>query len=384
MSQNNVKIKVTAKEQAISPYSEDTFNQNEFIKNIYECEKYKYILENRQNRLLKRIKNKYFCPDFFDTNFYKQYDKKSKNHIKRPNKPKKNVFSWPDELLYGAFRGVPIGIACTIIFLIVNKIFTGLLGDFELGFGALIAIVSTVIFFIKSKINNDNSYERALKSYEETCKKFKEEDERIDKYNDELHDYWHGKYEEYKDNIINSAQKYEENIMPELNEIKRELDDVSGTLQSLYNLRINGVLCLHPSYQGLIPISIIYGYFETGRCTQLQGHEGAYNLYEDEKMKGLIINKLDTVSKQLGHLQNTMCYVGQAIEECNSRLSELESASDRMINSVNSINSNVTQQLNGVSNQMSAIEENTANSAYYAEVGARMTAFQTAYNLLND
>lgn len=86
----------------------------------------------------------------------------------------------------------------------------------------------------------------------------------------------------------------------------------------------------------------------------------------------------------IGQLQNTMYYVGQAIEECNSRLSELESASDRMINSVNSINSNVTQQLNGVSNQMSAIEENTANSAYYAEVGARMTAFQTAYNLLND
>lgn len=55
-----------------------------------------------------------------------------------------------------------------------------------------------------------------------------------------------------------------------------------------------------------------------------------------------------------------------------------------MISSVNNMNRNVSRSLNGVSNQMSAIEANTANSAYYAEVGARMTAFNTAYNLLKN
>lgn len=79
-----------------------------------------------------------------------------------------------------------------------------------------------------------------------------------------------------------------------------------------------------------------------------------------------------------------MIYVGKAIEECNSRLSDLESAGNRMISYVNNMNSNVSNRLNGVSNQMSAIEANTANSAYYAEVGARMSTFNTVYNLLSD
>lgn len=185
-----------------------------------------------------------------------------------------------------------------------------------------------------------------------------------------------------------SIDEFEQNTKP-INEREQEqalhqLCAVYNTLEMLYNLRVNGVLCLHPNYQGLVPISIIYGYFDTGRCSQLQGHEGAYNLYEDEKMKGMIIGKLNVVLKQLNQLNRSMIYVGKAIEKCNSRLSDLESAGNRMISSVNNMNSNVSNRLNGVSNQMSAIEANTANSAYYAEVGARMSTFNTVYNLLSD
>ncbi|MGN0522044.1 MAG: hypothetical protein ACI4IQ_05340, partial [Eubacterium sp.] len=207
----------------------------------------------------------------------------------------------------------------------------------------------------------------------------------IVKYNNERYKYWEDEY--YKEKQL-ARNKFDENecvlIDNEAEMIREIKSEVEATLYELYNLRINGVLCLHPNYQGLIPISIIYGYFDTGRCSQLQGHEGAYNLYEDEKMKGMIINKLDVVSKQLGELNNAMVYVGKAIEECNERLSELESTSERMISSVNSMNSNISNQLNGVSNQMSAIESNTANSAYYAEIGAKMTTFNTVYNLLKD
>lgn len=216
--------------------------------------------------------------------------------------------------------------------------------------------------------------------------------EKIKKYNDEAIKYNNERYKYWKDEYYKERQlasnRFDENegalIDNEAEMIKGIKSKVAATLKELYNLRINGVLCLHPNYQGLIPISIIYGYFDTGRCSQLQGHEGAYNLYEDEKMKGMIISKLDIVSQQLGELNNAMVYVGKAIEECNERLSDLESTSERMISSVNSMNSNISNQLNGVSNQMSAIESNTANSAYYAEVGAKMTTFNTVYNMLKD
>lgn len=116
----------------------------------------------------------------------------------------------------------------------------------------------------------------------------------------------------------------------EKRQVKANIEKLETTLSELYSMRINGVLCLHPNYQGLVPVSIIYGYFDTGRCTQLQGHEGAYNLYEDERVKGLIINKLDGISQQLNKINGTMSYVASAIDSCNNRLSTLEDAGRRM------------------------------------------------------
>lgn len=245
----------------------------------------------------------------------------------------------------------------------------------------IVAIIIGIVLGIYKYVNEKDKYNGYLKEVDSVKKQNLE----IDKYNQGRYKYWKEQLIKDNDELRENFMKNERPIIArEKKEIELQLSAVYDTLEMLYNLRINGVLCLHPNYQGLVPISIIYGYFDTGRCTQLQGHEGAYNLYEDEKMKGMIINKLDIVSQQLGQLNNSMTYVVQAIQECNERLSDLESASDRMINSVNNMNNNVTSRLNGVSNQMIAIEENTANSAYYAEVGARMTTFNTVYNLLND
>lgn len=384
MNENNLSVKATSNYNAISTNNGFVFDQRKFISDIYECEKQKYILEKRLNLLLHKIKQKSFCPDYCDTNFYKRYDKESKNHRDRPPKPKMESYSWPEELFLAALKGVPCGIVFTVLHLIVHMIVRGSLMSFELGFGTIIAIIVTIIVAIRNKKMLKKNYIERMNAYKENCKKAKEDDERIDKYNMERSNYWENEYEKYCNKIKNSAKQYEALVMPEINEIRTNLNLVNNTLKTLYNLRINGVLCLHPNYQGIVPISVIHGYFDTGRCSQLQGHEGAYNLYEDEKMKGMIINKLDVVSKQIGKLNSTMVYVGQAINECNDRLSSLESTSERMISSVNSMNNNVTKQLNGVSNQMSAIESNTANSAYYAEVGAKMATFNTVYNMLKD
>lgn len=169
----------------------------------------------------------------------------------------------------------------------------------------------------------------------------------------------------------------------EKRQVKANIEKLENTLRELYSMRINGVLCLHPNYQGLIPVSIIYGYFDTGRCTQLQGHEGAYNLYEDEKMKGMIISKLDYVSNQLSRLNGTMSYVADALDECNSRLMNLEDSGNDMAKQIGRLNKNVNSLNSNVSKRMGAIEANTANAAYYSEVSARCDVFNTVYNLYN-
>lgn len=361
MNENNFKIKVSEKEQAVTQSRE--FNQHKFISDIYECEKQKYILEKRYNKLLNNIKQKEFCPNFCDTKFCKEYNKEKKRRAEKPYKPVSHSGFSLYDLWHAAIIGVPSGIGFTILHLIVHKIVRDSMMSFELGLGTLFAIIVTIAVIIKNKKDSEKYYAAALRRYKDESIKVEQENKEIDEYNHERSEYWHNEYNKYRNKVIENANKYKELVMLEVNEVKRNFAAVNNTLQSLYNLRINGVLCLHPNYRGLVSISIIYGYFDTGRCSQLQGHEGAYNLYEDEKMKGMIIGKLNIVLKQLNQLNRSMIYVGQAIEECNSRLSDLESTSNKMIGSINNMNSNVSNRLNGVSNQMSAIKANTANSA---------------------
>lgn len=183
--------------------------------------------------------------------------------------------------------------------------------------------------------------------------------------------------------MLKYAEEYKKSVQPEYDEASKLLKNMRYVLLNLYYYRINGTLCLHPDYRGLIAISVIYGYFDTGRCTQLRGHEGAYNLYEEEKIKGIIITQLNAISNQLNRLENSMIYVGQAIQDCNSRLAELETTSNKMINAVNRVNMSVSNKLDDISNQNAQIEENVANVAYYAEISANMDSINTMYNLLN-
>ena len=122
----------------------------------------------------------------------------------------------------------------------------------------------------------------------------------------------------------------------------------------------------------------------TGRCTQLQGHEGAYNLYEDERLKKIIIEKLDLISEQLNSLQGSMYYLGQALEECNSKLVDLENVSKQTLNSINTSNSIVQKQLTSMQGSLNSIDTNTANAAYYSKIGAEMVSLNTFYNYYRD
>lgn len=384
MSKNTLKVSPV---QNQSLQDEQNFDQRRFISDIYECEKQKYILEKRYNKLKKDYEHKDSKPAFYNTEFGRNANKNCKKKMHVPVKPEPEVFNFYDELKKGAILGVATGIILFILELVFANSLISIFGEdlpgiIEVLFDIVaIPLVMIIYLFIKSIKRFLHNNKRMSKYYKEKIKPEKYNKE-VEKHNNEVISYWKEKYNEYCNELEKKDnEKHEFIIKPELDEVSKQLKSVNQTLEELYNLRLNGVLCLHPNYRGLVTISVLYGYFDTGRCSQLQGHEGAYNLYEDEKMKGMIINKLDVVSRQLGKLQNTMYYVGKAIEECNDRLSELQDTSARMIGTINNIGNNVSNQISGVSNQMDAIEANTANSAYYSEIGAKMATFNTIYNL---
>ena len=311
---------------------DQTFSQHQFISVLFEAEKQKYILENRREQLKNRIEETLRSPLFEDTSFYQNYH----SECMRPEDVPKYPSEWlyKPELFHGMrdiFGHIIFTAICSFIGFLIWLFFSEMLK---------LTVVGNIAWLVCTALWPW----AVVKNYLE------------------------------KKHVYNKTQR-------EIKAIEKELKDVNFTLDGLYNLRINGILCIHPNYRGLIPVSVLYGYFDTGRCTQFQGHEGAYNLYEDEKMKGMIINKLDTVIQQLDELNSTMLYLAQAVEECNDRLQELEETGNRITGSIDNMNSRVSGTLNRVSNQMESIESNTANSAYYSMVSAKMAKFNTLYNL---
>lgn len=376
-------MKLTVKNQSLEPAA--NFSQKQYITDLYECEKTKYILENRRKWLNHEITQLLVnIPNFENSSYYKEYNKQKKEmtaeELRKVPKPYNNVKTFSEYFWRFVGLGIIISVIANIViaflpdyYVFFDGIKIGLKIDF---LSAIIgAFASLIIILIKN-----SSYKRKKSKHdveiEKARKIVKERDKSI----------YNAKKNEYNDYVSKTKAERApiiEMYRAEKRQVKANIEKLETTLSELYSMRINGVLCLHPNYQGLVPVSIIYGYFDTGRCTQLQGHEGAYNLYEDERVKGLIINKLDGISQQLNKINGTMSYVASAIDSCNNRLSTLEDAGRRMEKSLGSLNNNVNSLNGNVSNRMGAIEANTANAAYYSEVSARCDVFNTVYNLYN-
>ncbi len=80
----------------------------------------------------------------------------------------------------------------------------------------------------------------------------------------------------------------------EIAKMEHTLSETEDVLQKLY-----AAGPIFPKYQTLIAISTMYEYFVTGRCSELTGANGAYNLYEAELRQNLIINRLEDIVDNL-------------------------------------------------------------------------------------
>ena len=95
-------------------------------------------------------------------------------------------------------------------------------------------------------------------------------------------------------------------------------------LSRVYNIGV-----LFPKYHNINAVCSIYEYFVSGRCSQLTGHEGAYNLYESEIRANLIIEKLDDRILSLERIKGNQYMLYSAINEGNRKMDRLIAESER-------------------------------------------------------
>ena len=98
-----------------------------------------------------------------------------------------------------------------------------------------------------------------------------------------------------------NIQKWDDSYKTNRSVLEDNLTHTKDLLKKFYS-----VDCIYPKYRTLPALTSIYEYFITGRCDSLIGSHGAYNLFEDEVRKNMVIFQLSTVIANLEQIKKTV------------------------------------------------------------------------------
>lgn len=157
----------------------------------------------------------------------------------------------------------------------------GVLGFFIWG-------IAMIVYGIREKKKEREEYAVYTQEVQEVEKRNREAEK---KYEQDL-EYW--KYA-----LAKSKKYYEEHDA-----------EIKSKLFSVYFDDI-----IYPKYQNFAAVASFYEYFESGRCSSLEGRYGAYNIYEDEKRKDMIISQINEVIHNLEAIRENQYQLYSRIED---------------------------------------------------------------------
>ncbi len=104
------------------------------------------------------------------------------------------------------------------------------------------------------------------------------------------------------------------------------------TLKRLYDLNV-----IFPKYRNLVAISTMYEYLASGRCSQLTGPDGAYNLFESELRQNIIIGELGMIIRQLEDIKQSQYMLYSELKKSNKILSDISSDMTKLVETAQDI-----------------------------------------------
>lgn len=156
-----------------------------------------------------------------------------------------------------------------------------------------------------------------------------------------------------------AVQKYD-NSHENYDRIWKKLYETQRLLNKLYDKNI-----IFPKYRNLVALCTIYEYFLSGRCDELEGPNGAYNLYETELRQNLIINKMDTIICKLDEIKDNQYLLYSELKESNRMISDMK------------------RSVNAIEKSAEDFAKSAAVSTYYAKILAKNTEALKYINLIN-
>jgi len=179
----------------------------------------------------------------------------------------------------------------------------------------------------------------------------------------------------------------------EILDIKVALSNAIKTREKLYGC---GVIFV--KYRNIVALTSFLDYFLSGRCSTLDGADGAYNLYEAEIRSNEIISQLKNIVTSLEEIKANQVTLYQEMKQVNRNLNSLDSSLKTVLGTLNDISNtlgNISETLSDFKDEMERssvqtnralkklndnteetlhrtgeIAENTALTAHYSKVNA--------------
>lgn len=258
------------------------------------------------------------------------------------DKPEQEKIEKPTPTTYNGLTGFGKWIVYDFIVSGVIILFVSLILLFSgnIGLGLVSILGGGICIFIgkaltrnaeKNKKFYEDKYLEELKIYETNLDKSKKNYKiQMDEYNKKKNEA----EQNYKQELTIIEQNYDL-AKKSILQMEEPYENAKQLLQQLYDLDI-----IFPKYRNMIAMCSIYEYFVSGRCTELTGADGAYNLYESELRQDLIINKLDTIIKQLEAIKQNQYVLYSEIKNTNSILTDIGKDVKNILENTNKITQN--------------------------------------------
>lgn len=202
-------------------------------------------------------------------------------------------------------------------------------------------------------------------------------------------------YRKAKENYAIAMRKYEQNVYEDdarirseaaekvaltsnLSELKKQLSSSENNLNAIYAKNI-----IFPKYRNLVMISSIYEYFCSGRCSTLEGHEGAYNILENEIRLDRIITQFDKAISLLGQIRQNQFMLYSAINESNNRISGLMASVNNMSDKLKEIAFKQGQNSLSLQASVDQLQKNSEIAVYQAERIQKELSYMNRMNYLS-
>lgn len=134
------------------------------------------------------------------------------------------------------------------------------------------------------------------------------------------------------DRVMSIRENKKSEISYRIEEIKKYYIETNSALEKLYSANI-----IYEKYRNMIAVGMFCEYFDSGRCTSLEGHEGAYNIFENEIRQNIIIDKLDVIITKLEKIAQNQYMIYHSIQDSNRKIQEM---SNEILSSSQSIQQN--------------------------------------------